>query len=86
MDFRRPTGARKSAAAGFTLAEILIAATLTLMLALGVISAYLFLGRNFTRLGNTQVQDVKARRALFYFTQDVSSASSLTSATSAKCS
>ena len=81
MDYRRPTGARKSTESGFTLAEILIAATLTLMLGLGVISAYLFLGRNFTRLGNTQVQDVKARRALFYFTRDVSSAISLTSTT-----
>src|SRR4051812_50063046 len=81
MDFRRPTNARKRPTAGFTLAEILIAATLMLFLSLGVISAYLFLGRNFTRLGNTQQQDVKARRALFNFTQDVGSAISFTTTT-----
>jgi Tfp pilus assembly protein PilW len=81
MDSPRLSSARKPAESGFTLAEILIAASLMLFLGLGVMSAYLFLGRNFTRLGNTQQQDTKARRALFYFTQDVSSAISFTSTT-----
>lgn len=83
MDSPRPISVRDRPEAGFTLVELLIAASLMLVLGLGVISAYLFLGRNFTRLGNTQQQDVKARRALFYFTQDVSSATAFTSTVSA---
>ncbi len=81
MDSPRPSSVRNRPQGGFTLAEILIAASLMLFLGLGVMSAYLFLGRNFTRLGNTQQQDVKARRALFYFSRDVSSAISFTSTT-----
>src|SRR5258708_7184805 len=81
MDSPRLTSVRNSSASGFTLAEILIASSLMLFLSLGVITAYLFLGRNFTRLASTQQQDVKARRALFQFAQDVGKAISFTSTT-----
>lgn len=55
--------------------------TPVLFLGLGVITAYIFLGRNLTRLGNRQPQDVKVRRALFQFEQDVGAATGITSMT-----
>ncbi len=55
--------------------------TPVLFIGLGVITAYLYLGRNLTRLGNRQPQDVKVRRALFQFEQDVGAATSITSMT-----
>jgi Tfp pilus assembly protein PilW len=79
MDFPRPTSALKRTAGGFTLVELLMVLTPLAFLTLGVITAYLFLGRNFTRLANTQQQDVNARNALFYFTRDVGSAIAFTS-------
>jgi hypothetical protein len=48
----------------------------------GIMSAYLFVGRNMTRLINFQQQEVQSRRALRQFTQDLSSAIQLTTATS----
>ncbi len=81
MDSPPPTSTRNSRQSGFTLVEILIAASLTLILVFGVLSAYLFLGRNFTRLTGTQQQDVKARRALRQFTQDVGTANTFTTTT-----
>ena len=47
----------------------------------GILSAYLFVGRNLTRLVNTQHQEVESRRTLGRITQDVSAAISLTTAT-----
>lgn len=41
-------------------------------------SAYLFVGRNFTRLANIQQQEVQGRRTLQRFTQDLSAATKLT--------
>lgn len=48
----------------------------------GIFAAYLFVGRNLTRLVNFQRQEVESRRALRQFTQDLSAAISLTTATS----
>ena len=59
------------------------------ILCTAVISMYLFMGRNLERLMGTQQQDVKSRRVLRQFAQDVSSAisfSSITSPTSFTCS
>jgi prepilin-type N-terminal cleavage/methylation domain-containing protein len=67
---------------GFTLVELLIAMALMLMLMAGVLSAYLFLGRNLTRLANLQQQEIKTGQAMRYFSQDVGTASQLTLATS----
>ena len=47
-----------------------------------VMGSYLFLGRNLTRLVNFQRQEVESRRTLRQFTQDLSAAISLTTATS----
>ena len=40
--------------AGFTLVEVLIGSTLAATILLAVISSYLFLGRNLTRLATQQ--------------------------------
>jgi Tfp pilus assembly protein PilW len=71
-------------AGGYTLGELMVAMSLAFVVIAGVISAYLFVGRNLTRLANVQQQDVKSRRALKWFTQDLSAASQLTTATSAQ--
>jgi prepilin-type N-terminal cleavage/methylation domain-containing protein len=66
---------------GMTLVEILVGTSLAAILAVAVLSAYLFLGRNLTRLVNFQEQEVESRRFLRYFTTEVSAAISLTTAT-----
>lgn len=62
--------------AGFTLVELLIGISLSLMVMGAVLSSYVFLARNFTRsLGvnssNQPTLESQGRRALAYFTQDV---------------
>jgi len=44
----------------------------------GVLSAYIFLGRGLARQANEESLESRARLALFYFTQDVSAASTIT--------
>jgi hypothetical protein len=61
--------------------EVVIVMTLLSILAAAVLSAYLFMGRNLERLAKTQQQDVRGRRVLFQFTQDVGSAIAFTSVT-----
>jgi hypothetical protein len=61
--------------------EILVATSVSAIIFAGILTAYLFVGRNLTRLVNLQHQEVESRRALRYVTQDVSSAIALTSAT-----
>jgi type II secretory pathway component PulJ len=72
----------KSATAGFTLVELLVAGSLTVTLMAAVLSAYLFLGRNLTRLVNMEQQQTKLRHALRVFAQDLGTAANLTTATS----
>ncbi len=67
--------------AGFTLVEVMVATSLLAVVLAGVLAAYLFLGRNLTRLVNFQHQEVESRRTLRTFTQDVSAAIELTTAT-----
>ena len=67
--------------AGFTLIELMISASLALIVIGGILSAFLFLGRNLTRMVNLQQQEVKSRTALQLFTTDVSSAIQFTTAT-----
>jgi hypothetical protein len=55
--------------------------TLLMVVGLGVLSAYLYMGRNLTRLVNMQQQDVKARRTLETFAQDVGAATTFVTAT-----
>ena len=67
---------------GFTLVEVLIGASLALMIMTAVLTTYVSLGRNFTRsLGisssNQPSLEAQARRTLAYFIQDVRMASGL---------
>jgi hypothetical protein len=79
----RISGRRAGRRGGYTILELAISLSIALIVLGGVFSAYIFLGRNLTRLVYSQEQDVKSRRALRQFTNDVSSAISLTSTTSA---
>ena len=72
----------RRARAGFTLAEVMFSTGLLGIVLLGVLSSFVFVGRNLTRLVNTQQQEVESRRALRYFTQDLSAASQLSTASS----
>jgi len=68
--------------AGFTLVEVLIGLTLSLMVMGAVLSGYVFLGRNFSRtLGissaNEPTLESQGRRTLSSFMQDVRMASGL---------
>lgn len=63
--------------AGFTLVELLIGASLSAIVLAGVLSSYVFLGRQLGRLANQQTLETEARRALAYFEQDVQRASGL---------
>lgn len=57
--------------------------SLLAFLTLGVMSTYLFMGRNLERLMSTQQQGVKSRRLIRQFTQDVGSAMELSPSSSA---
>ncbi len=70
MTVRRPNS-------GFTLVELLIGMSLSLMVLTAVLSSYLFMGRNLVRLVNQQEIETESRRTLLYFAQDVRMASSL---------
>ena len=59
----------------------MVSMSLAFIIIAAILSAYLFLGRNLTRLVNLQQQEVKSRRVLQMFTSDVSSAIRLTTAT-----
>lgn len=50
----------------------------------GILSAFLFMGRNLTRLINMQTQEVASRRAVRQFTQDLSEAIRLTASSSSQ--
>ncbi len=68
--------------AGFTLVELIVATTLSLMIMAAILSSYVFLGRNFTRsLGltgtNQPTLENQSRRTLAYFAQDARMASGL---------
>lgn len=75
-------------AAGFTLVELLIGVSLSLIVMGAVLSSYVFLARNFTRsLGlsaaNQPTLEAQGRRAVAYFTQDVRMATGRTGTLSA---
>ncbi len=59
----------------------MVATSLLAIVLAGVLAAYLFVGRNLTRLVNLQHQEVESRRTLRTFTQDVSAAIQLSTAT-----
>jgi Tfp pilus assembly protein PilW len=65
-------------AAGFTLAEVLIGATLASFVLAGVISTFVFLGRSGLNIQNYNDMESQARKALEIFAEDVRQASSIT--------
>ena len=85
----RPTKHRPRA--GFTLVELLIGVSLSLMVMAAVLSSYVFLARNFTRslgvvftttsnsitLVNRPSLETQGRQTLAYFSQDVRMASGI---------
>jgi Tfp pilus assembly protein PilE len=64
--------------AGFTLVEIMMVTFISSFVFAGVLSAYIFLGRGLVRQSNAENLESRSRTTLFYFTQDISSASSIT--------
>ena len=63
---------------GFTLVEVMIAASLGTMVLAGVMSTFLMLGRSGANVANYSVMESQARRALEEFSQDVRMASAIT--------
>jgi prepilin-type N-terminal cleavage/methylation domain-containing protein len=68
---------RPSRAAGFTLVEVLVAASMSAVVMVGVLSSFIFLGRNLTRLANHQALENEAREALGYLQRDFRQASAI---------
>jgi len=80
MDFRSSTKNRKLPPAGigaFTLLEVMMVTMISAFVFAGVMSAYIFLGRGLARQVNEQGLESRTRLALYWMTQDVSSASSI---------
>lgn len=71
----------RQSTAGFTLVELIIGMSLALVITSGVMSTYLFLGRNLARLSYQQKLEAEGRRAIQYFAQDVRIARAVTTAT-----
>jgi len=65
---------RPSAQRGFTLVELLIAFSLGMMAMAALLSGFVFLARNFTRLANFQALEQQARTTQAYLQDDLSTA------------
>lgn len=63
---------------GFTLLEVMMVTFISSFVFAGVLSAYIFLGRGLSRQVNAEQLESRTRLALYTFTQDVSSATSIT--------
>jgi prepilin-type N-terminal cleavage/methylation domain-containing protein len=70
---KRPAGRR-----GFTLVEVMIAASLGTMVLAGVMSTFLMLGRSGANVANYSMMEAQSRRALEEFSQDLRMASGIT--------
>ncbi len=75
---RKTSVAKRSLAAGFTLVEVMIGASLSTFILAGVMSTFLFLGRTGANVGNYTEMESQARRSLELFAEDVRQASSIT--------
>jgi prepilin-type N-terminal cleavage/methylation domain-containing protein len=73
---------RLSVRRGYTLVELMIGMTLASVLMLGVLSTYLFLGRNSTRLSYQHALEIQARTILNSLALDVRNTKQITSASS----
>jgi Tfp pilus assembly protein PilW len=73
---------RRGPAGGFTLVELMIGASLSLIVMTAVLSSYLFLGRNLTRMANQQSVETEGRRLQAMFAQDTRAALGISNPTS----
>lgn len=73
--------ARIQSRAGLTLVELLIGSSLASMVMAAVLSSFVFLGRNLTRLANYHSLEAKGREALTYLSRDLAVAQSVKSGT-----
>jgi type II secretory pathway pseudopilin PulG len=73
-----PMPRKPAAARGFTLVEIMIGATLSSFILLGVLSTFLFLGRSGANVQNYNDMEAQARTALELFAEDTRQASAIT--------
>ncbi|HRG55913.1 MAG TPA: prepilin-type N-terminal cleavage/methylation domain-containing protein [Lacunisphaera sp.] len=69
-----PKLALRASAGGFTLVEVMIAATLSTFVLAGVLSAFVFLGRTSFRSSGYSEMEAEVRRALEQFASDTRSA------------
>jgi prepilin-type N-terminal cleavage/methylation domain-containing protein len=67
--------------AGFTLTEVIVASSLGALVMAAVLSSFVFLGRNLTRLANYQTLETKSRQALTYLRRDFSLAKAVKTGT-----
>ena len=80
MTTTTPSPARKArrAAAGFTLVEIMIGASLASFILAAVMSTFLFMGRSGANVQNYNDMEAQARKALELFAEDTRQASGVT--------
>ena len=72
---RRVASPQRAARGGFTLVEVLIASSLSLMILAAVLSTFLFIGKGSMRLAHYTDMERAARGALHLFGQDARQAS-----------
>jgi Tfp pilus assembly protein PilW len=73
----RSRSPRAAGARAFTLLEVMMVTLISAFVFAGVLSAYIFLGRGLARQINEQGLESRTRLALYWLTQDVSSASAI---------
>lgn len=69
-------------AVGFTLVELMVGMSISLVVIAGILSAYTFVGRHLVRLGNQQQIEAISRRAFNLLADDVGKATSVDLASS----
>ena len=70
--------------AGFTLVELMVTSALGAMVMAGVLSAYIFMGRNLARVSSYQALENESRKALAYLSRDFRQARSVKTGTTPK--
>ncbi len=73
-----PIRTRRSAARGFTLVEVMIGSSISVVVLAGVLTAFLMMGRSGYNAANYSVMEAEARRALETFSSDARMANNIT--------
>src|SRR3954469_18335908 len=77
-DFMTTSTIRSKGSRGFTLVEVMIAASIGTMVIAGVMSTFLMLGRSGANIANYSMMEAQSRRALEEFSQDLRMANAIT--------